>query len=136
MSFSYREKPDNLSIVVAARLLDIHRVNRAAKTKEFCRKWRLDYFTLQIKNINPRVAATFFELKEKYPEGRIVIFLTYCSFFGSLAIKGSLGFFISDKYNPRIVLVDVESGEKQIHQARPGAEINDFCSNVPEYEEF
>ncbi len=136
MSFSYREKPDNLSIVVAARLLDIHRVNRAAKTKEFCRKQRLDYFALQVKNVNPDVAATFFELKKKYPNGRIIIFYSYCSFFGSLAQKGYLGYYIPDKDNPKIVLVDMLTGEKEFHSEVFGVELEDLSGDTQKYQEF
>jgi hypothetical protein len=136
MNFSYKEKPDKLSLLVAARFLDIHLVNRAARTKEFCLRWHLNYFKIQIGNLRPRVADVFLELRDKYPRGKVVIFLVYCSFFGSLAQKGYLGYFIPDRDEPKMVLVDMVTGEKEFHSAVFGVELEDLSSNTQKYREF
>ena len=136
MSLSYKEKPDKLSLVVASRLLNIHHINKAAKTREFYEKWHLDYFSIQMSNLHPKVARVFLDLKNKYSCGKVVIFLTYCSFFGSLAQKGYLGYYIPDKNNPKIVLVDMVTGEKEFHSHVFGVELKDLSNDTQEYQEF
>ncbi len=127
----YTEKELKLS----DKLLEIHSINKKVKLREFCEKWGLDYFQIQIRFIKPKIANVFLSLRQKYPQGKIVIFYFHCKFDKYLALRGLLGFYIPDKYDPKIVLVDISGAKQSICHSRIGVDINSPLATCG-YEEF
>jgi|GEM_PF-6046276 len=117
MSYSPKKEPTGESLNACESIINMHLIHQRAKTKRYFERSKMDYFSHQLSCLPKSVTNTLKILRDDNPKGRVVIFTQYMVFLrcfngaDATGLRGSVGFYAQDKFEPIIFVINPVTGE-------------------------